>query len=228
MNEIIREHFTQLPSTNVYVKEKGFTQDCIVTADCQSGGMGTKGRSFSSACGGVYLTKLTHHTDLPAKCAFKVMANAAVAVCETLAFYRLKPLIKWPNDVFVRDKKICGILIENTFSGGKIARSIVGIGLNVCNELPEELEEIATSMRLQGVEVGVAQVRERLIENLKRDFPMQTYLSYLGYLGKEVTLIFGDERVPATLLSVDDEGGLWVKTATGEQRVTAAEVSIRL
>ena len=223
-----RIHFEALDSTNVYVKEQAFSTDCIVTATMQTGGKGTKGRSFSSNQGGVYLTKLTHYENFAAKEAFLVMARAAAAVCETLSFYGLQPKIKWPNDVFVQDKKICGILIENSFSGNRLARSIVGIGLNVCNVLPEELETIATTMFLQGVQVDVEEVTRRLIGYLEEEIPMQTYLSYLGYMGREVFLLFGDERVPATLLSVDDEGGLWVKTEQGERRFTAAEVSLRL
>ena len=65
----------------------------------------------------------------------------------------LKPKIKWANDVFVANKKICGILIENIFSGNKISSSLIGVGLNVNNDLPEELNEIATTMRLQKREI---------------------------------------------------------------------------
>ena len=151
------------------------------------------------------MTKLTHYENFAAKEAFLVMARAAAAVCETLSFYGLQPKIKWPNDVFVQDKKICGILIENSCSGNRLARSIVGIGLNVCNVLPEELETIATTMFLQGVQVDVEEVTQRLIGYLEEEIPMQTYLSYLGYMGREVFLLFGDERVPATLLSVKEE-----------------------
>ena len=221
------EQFDELPSTNEYVKTHAAEKDLIVTAKRQSGGKGTKGRSFSSNDGGVYLTKLTHYTDFKAKDAFLVMASAAVAVCKTLVSYGLEPKIKWPNDVFVADKKICGILIENVFSGAKLTRSIVGIGLNVWNVLPEELNSIATSMKKQGVVADVEEVTCRLIAALDEEISMDEYLSFLGYMGKEAIVVFGDERVPATLLSVDNEGGLWVKTSNGERRFLAAEVSLR-
>lgn len=68
------------------------------------------------------------------------MANASVAVCRTLENYGLTAEIKWPNDVYVQGKKICGILIENVFSGDRISSSVVGIGVNVNNSLPEELK----------------------------------------------------------------------------------------
>ena len=148
-NKAKRLHFDTLPSTQDYAKEKRPDGvDLVVTAVCQTGGKGTKGRSFSSQKGGVYLSKLTFYEDLSVKSAFKIMISGAVAVCETLRFYGLEPLIKWPNDIWVNDKKICGILIENVFSGDRVRSSVVGIGLNVSNSLPADLTEIATTMAL--------------------------------------------------------------------------------
>ena len=224
------EHFEELASTQEYVKSKWSEgQNLIVTADRQTSGRGTKGRSFSSNEGGVYVSKLTFYDNFPTKDAFKIMAGSAVAVCETLRAYGIQACIKWPNDIFVNDRKISGMLIENVFSGRYITSSAVGIGINVYNELPEELTEIATSMRLEtGKVFSVDEVRRRLIEELSKPADMQKYQRYLGYMGEEVTLILGDERVPATLLSVDEEGGLWVKIGQETRRLTAAEVSIRL
>ena len=224
------ENFEILPSTQEYIKEKrALGEDLIVTAKSQTGGKGTKGRSFSSLEGGTYLSKLTFYENFPAKEAFKIMAGAAVAVCETLAHFGVKALVKWPNDIFVNDKKICGILIENVFSGKNISSSIVGIGLNVNNSLPAELLEIATSMQAEtGKTFSVEEVRDRLIEELSRPREMDEYLSFLGYMEREVTLILIDERIPATLLFVDNEGGLTVEIEGEKRRLTAAEVSIRL
>ena len=224
------EHFEELTSTQEYVKSKWSEgQNLIVTADRQTSGRGTKGRSFSSNEGGVYVSKLTFYDNFPTKDAFKIMAGSAVAVCETLRAYGIWACIKWPNDIFVNDRKISGMLIENVFSGRYITSSAVGIGINVCNPLPDELRDIATTMQLEtGKVFSVDEVRRRLIEELSKPADMQKYQRYLGYMGEEVTLILGDECVPATLLSVDEEGGLWVKFGQETRRLTAAEVSIRL
>lgn len=225
------EYFDVLPSTSAYIKEKrGEKKNYIVTAERQTQGMGTKGRSFSSMPGGVYLSMLTFYENFPAKEAFKIMANCAVSVCETLSFYGLKPKIKWPNDVYVQDKKISGILIENVFSGGNISSSVVGVGLNVYNPLSSELSAIAVNMaQALNRELSpsfLQEVRERLIKTLveEKEDIIGIYRSYLGYMGEEVALIFNDECVHATLLSVDDEGRLLVKTAEGERLFSAAEV----
>ena len=227
-NGITRVHFEELPSTNDYAKEmRGECKPLFVTASKQSKGRGTKGRSFVSNAGGVYLSALRYYDEFPAKESFKIMAFAAVAVCETLRFYGVSPVIKWANDIFVGDKKICGILIENVFSGANVASSVVGIGLNVNGEFTGELTEIATTMQAQtGRTFSVEEVTEKLIEELLKERTIEEYRAYLGFMGECVTLLLGDERIPATLLSVDDEGRLLAEI-DGEQRVfSSAEVSV--
>ena len=229
-NVVKRLHFDSLDSTQDYAKEKRADGvDVVVTAACQTGGKGTKGRSFSSQTGGVYLSKLTFYDDLAVKNAFKIMIGAAVAVCETLRFYGLKPLIKWPNDIWVNDKKICGILIENVLSGDKVRSSVVGIGVNVCNQLPDDLKDVATSMSLAMENAPtVEEVTTRLIAELHKDRTIDEYRAYIGYLGRTATLILGDERMPGRLVSVEEDGALVVEMDGKTRRLTAAEVSVRI
>ena len=227
--EIKIERFDTLPSTNDYAKTlRNGGQDTIVIAKAQSGGRGTKGRSFSSNAGGLYLTLLRFLTDFPAKDAFSIMQTAAVAVCETLKLYALEPKIKWPNDILVGGKKICGILIENTFSGAWVRDSLVGIGLNVNNALEEELCPIATSMRLEtGKTLDLAEVESRLIDNLLRPADAEKYARYLSYVGERVTLLRGAERIDAKVLAVDERGNLVAQTKNGEEKFAAAEITLR-
>lgn len=228
--EYIREHFTQIASTNEYVKtRRNDKQNLLVSADEQTGGKGTKGRSFSSQKGGVYLSMLTFYQDFPAARAFEIMKSTATAVCETLVFFGLTPKIKWPNDVFVNGKKICGILIENSLSGKNVASSVVGVGLNVNNALPKDLQEIATTMQLESEkQFSVGEVRETLMHFLQADRIGERYEQYLGWLGEKAELSVGEEQFSVTLQSVDDEGGLWVEMQGEHRRFTAAEVSIRV
>lgn len=222
------EYFEELDSTNEYVKLKRVAGvERIAVAKRQTGGRGTKGRSFSSESGGVYLSMLRFPENLLAKDAFTIMAGAAVAVCKTLSRFGLNPVIKWANDIYVNDKKICGILIENVFSGKFVRSSVVGIGVNVCNSLPEDLLAIATTMQREtGNCFSVEEVRDTLISELGKPHSMEEYLSYLGYMGRTVRLLFSDKSVHATLISVDEEGGLTVEIDGVRQRLTSAEVSL--
>ena len=224
------QRFESIASTNDYAKSKRDEgQNLLVIAASQTGGRGTKGRSFSSTKGGLYLSKLSFYENFPAKDAFKIMQTAAAAVCETLASFGLLPKIKWANDVFVNGKKICGILIENTFSGANIASSVVGIGLNVYNELPEELKNIATTMQKEtGKTFPIEEVEKRLVAFLADENTYKKYDGYLGWLGETVELMSGEERLFAKLLSVDETGGLWVETDGEKRRFTSAEISLKI
>ncbi len=220
----------EIPSTNDYAKaRRNEKQDLLVVAKKQTGGRGTKGRSFSSQEGGVYLSRLQFYENFPAKDAFRIMQSAAAAVCETLSSFGLIPKIKWPNDVYVNGKKICGILIENTFSGGFVASSVVGIGLNVSNDLPDELSPIATSVYKEtGKKISVDEVIQRLLRVWEKKTIHESYAQYLGWLGEEVSLVLGERTAKATLLSVDGEGGLWARVNGEEKRFVAAEVTLRV
>lgn len=216
-------------STNEVAKslrERG--ENLVVTALRQTGGKGTKGRSFSSAAGGVYLTRLTFYENFPAADAFLIMASASVAVCRTLEKYGFEAEIKWPNDVYVHGKKICGILIENTFSGNKISCSVVGIGLNVNNELPAELSETAISMRSAAGKIFDREETENvLIEESGKIFPMEEYRKRIGFLGRPVLLLSGERKIPARAVDVDERGGLLAEIGGKMKRFAAAEVSLR-
>ncbi len=225
MIELLKE----VDSTNLYIKkylEKG--ENVIVCAEKQSGGRGTKGRSFLSNEGGVYLSALTFYHDLPAKDSFQIMLGAAVAVCKTAEFFGLTPQIKWPNDILVNGKKLCGILIENVLSGSKVRASIVGIGLNACNDL-SSLEGIATSLSEQaGRQISTQEAREKLIEELKKPTSLSEYGAYLAFLGKEVRIVEGKKEYCATALCVEADGRLAVRVGGEEKLLSAAEISLRI
>lgn len=232
MKEVKIIRFEEIFSTNEYAKElraQGCDQDTVIIAKKQSGGKGTKGRSFSSNEGGVYATKLAFYEKFPAKDAFLVMARAAVAVCKTLEEFSLSPVIKWANDVYVSDRKICGILIENVFSGSNVSSSIIGVGLNVNNELPIELKEIAISMKeALGEEQDFSSVESLLIKNLFEEFSFEEYLSRVGYMDRTVTLVQGEREVQAIPRCVREDGSLEVEIDGEKTVVFSGEVSLRI
>ena len=222
--------FESIDSTSNYAKDlRENGEDVVVWAEMQTGGRGTKGRSFSSGKGGVYLSALRFYENFPASQAFQIMQNAAAAVCETLVSFGITPQIKWPNDIYVNGKKICGILIENTFSGANVSSSVVGIGINVYNALEEELAEIATTMLQEtGKRFSVEKVGETLMEKLFEKDIYKRYVSYVGWLGQEVSLLVGENVVRAKLISVDEQGNLHAETDGEVRRYAAAEISLRI
>lgn len=219
----------EVDSTNNFCKRYQDSEDITVTAARQSGGRGTKGRSFSSEEGGLYLSVMRFYKNFPAENAFKIMLSACVAVCKTLENSGVFPVIRWANDVLVNGRKICGTLIENTFSGAYITRSIVGIGINVNNTIPAGLKEIATSLSAElKKELSLTAVKETLLRNLEKNYLIDDYKKYVNWLGKEVTLKTGEENITATALDIAEDGRLIVETDGEIKKISSAEVSLRL
>lgn len=216
-------------STNEYLKRLNGEEDTIVTALRQTAGKGTKGRSFSSADGGLYLSVMRFYENFSAANAFEIMINSCVAVCKTVEGFGITPIIRWANDVLVNGRKICGTLIENTFAGANIRRSIVGMGINVNNELPPELSQIAVSMReILGNRLNLQTVKQAHIANLQKSFTINDYKKYIDWFGKEVVLRTDKESYTATALDVTADGRLVVSRDGKIIEISSAEVSLRL
>lgn len=215
-------------STSEFLKEGGFTQNTAAIAKTQTSGKGTKGRSFSSGEGGLYISFLNFYQDFPAKDAFKIMIKSAVSVARTLESFGVNPTIKWPNDVYLNGKKICGILIENVLSSAHICHSIVGIGVNLNNVLPPEISEIAITLKdVLKREIDLNDFKNKLIKNFSKDYTIKDYKQYLDWLGQEVVLKTDVERT-AKSIDVDESGNLIVFLDGEIKKISSAEVSLRI
>lgn len=217
--------FDTLPSTNEELKKlKTLTEDQLYIARMQTGGKGSKGRSFICEKGGVYAS-LLRLNPCKASDSFKIMIGAAVAVVKTLAAFDVNAEIKWPNDIFYNGKKICGILIENVIGGDEVTRSIIGIGVNVNNDLAPEIKDIAVSVKqITGNSANIEAFYATLAYNLYKEYSMEEYISYCKFLGKEITVIKGDKSYRAVAESVLPDGNLKLKSG---EILSAAEITIR-
>lgn len=215
--------FDTLPSTNDYCETREFGEDTAIIAREQTGGKGTKGRSFSSPRGGVYLS-LVRYYPCKAENSFSLMIASCMAVVKTLEFYGVSVGVKWPNDVFLNGKKICGILIKNSFEGENVKKSITGIGVNVNNDIPKDLADIAINLKSVVGEVDIDEFYKRLIENLYADYSVDEYRSRNIVLGKEITVIKNGESRKAVAEDIAADGSLVLK---GGERLFYGEVTIR-
>ena len=218
----------EIDSTNEFCKRFPKEADLLVWAKKQTKGKGTKGRSFVSDEGGVYVSLMRRFKDFDFSNTFSIMINACVAVCKTLEAFNLKPTVKWANDVLVNGKKICGTLIENRLGSIGVCLSIVGIGLNVNNILPEELKEIATTMKdCKGRKINIKSVRKQLIKYLLQEYSVDEYKTYINWFGQEVYLDTNGDRFTATAVDVDQSGNL-ICSIDGEiKKISSGEMSLR-
>lgn len=215
--------FDTLPSTNDYCETHEFGEDTAIIAREQTGGKGTKGRSFSSPRGGVYLS-LVRYYPCKAENSFSLMIASCMAVVKTLELFGVSAGVKWPNDVFLNGKKICGILIKNSFEGENVKKSITGIGVNVNNDISKDLADIAINLKSVVGEVDIDEFYKRLIENLYADYSVDEYRSRNIVLGKEITVIKNGESRKAVAEDIAADGSLVLK---GGERLFYGEVTIR-
>lgn len=219
----------EVDSTNEYCKRIDCGEDIIAVAHRQSAGRGTKGRSFVSDEGGLYLSIMRHYKNFRAENAFKIMVNSCVAVCKTLETFGVRPQIRWANDVLADGKKICGTLIENTFSCGNISRSIVGIGININNKIPRYLRHIAGAIaKITGKYTPIKEVFDILVKNLEKEYSIDDYKSYMDWLGGKVLIKTEDNEVEVEALDITSTGLLKVNWGGNMLEISSAEVSLRL
>lgn len=149
-----RYHFETIDSTNKKAKElavAGAEHGTLVTADAQQAGIGRRGRSWSSEKGtGIYMSMLLRPRIATDKASMLTLV-AALAVESAIAeMLQCQPMIKWPNDIVLNKKKICGILTELALNGTEIDYVVIGIGINANNkEFPEEIVQTASSLFLE-------------------------------------------------------------------------------
>lgn len=222
------EYLAEVGSTNEYIRRYlADGENVIVCARRQTGGRGTKGRSFLSGEGGVYLSALFFPESLPADRAFSLMTHAAVAVCRTVREFGVRPEIKWANDVLLGGKKLAGVLIENGISRGMVRSSIVGIGFNVTNSL-EGLEEIAVRLGDHAHGATAERVRDRLIANLLVPSDFAEYRAQVGFLGKTVGITEGERSFFAVARDVLPDGRLLIEEKGAVRALSSAEIGVRL
>ena len=126
-------HIAETDSTNRWITNHTEGQSpCAVVADYQTAGRGCGSNSWESEQGKNLLCSLMiHPTNIPANKQFVVSMAVANSIAKVVSEYVKSVSIKWPNDIYSGDKKLCGILIENRLQGSVIKDSIIGIGLNV-------------------------------------------------------------------------------------------------
>ena len=174
-----RIYLEETDSTNRYAKElaaKGTPAGTVVIANRQSAGRGRLGRSFfSPEDKGIYMSILLRPKLQPERAAM-ITSMAAVAVARAIERAGgVEAQIKWVNDIFLNQKKVCGILTEAGFDAvsGRMDYAVLGIGVNVgVMDFPAELKKIATSVSNEcGFEVAKETLTEEILRELEQWYP---------------------------------------------------------
>lgn len=236
--------FTEADSTNRIAKElalKSVPDGTLVIADYQTAGRGRLDRRWIAPAGTSLLCSLVLHPPLELHAAGRVVMTAAVAVCRAIAdICPVEPGIKWPNDIYLNGKKVCGILSECAADGDRIAYAVVGIGINVNFDPGQmfEISAVATSLRAAcGRPVSRLLLLQRLIIHLDalycrlRDdgFPELTDLWRQSscILGRPVTVTGDAVALSGIARDFTADGHLLLEDAAGElHTILCGDVSL--
>ena len=239
------KYFDEITSTNQYAKrigEEGAPEGTLVVADEQTQGKGRSGRVWSTPHGtAIAMTLLIRPKLPPASISMVtlVMGLAVARACREL--YHLPVGIKWPNDVVIHGKKLCGILTELSAEMMSVNYVVIGTGINVnVKEFPEEIQKTATSIALElGHETGRAELIASCMEYFEVYYEkfiqagdlsplMEKYNELLLNRDQKVRVLEPGREYTGTALGINQNGELLVVREDGSRTaVYAGEVSVR-
>ena len=240
--------FDEIDSTNEYLKNNrnmDLNEFCIVCAKSQSLGKGRLGRSFYSPNNsGLYFSFLLK-PKFDIKNSLFITMLASVCVCRAIkrVFPQVEPSIKWVNDVYVNDKKVCGILTEAQYNIelNMFDYIIVGIGVNVYkpeNGFPDNIKNIATYLSNEQVYDGKNMLVAIIINEFTylyknfdkwKDEIVKEYKEHSFVIGKDIEIIKGDIKKNARVIDIDNNCNLIVEFENGvKDIIQSGEISVKV
>ncbi|MBO5833187.1 MAG: biotin--[acetyl-CoA-carboxylase] ligase [Alistipes sp.] len=221
-------HIDITSSTNDLARDAKYTHLDVVWAEHQTAGRGQRGHSWHSTEGeNITFSVVLIPSFLPIVEQFLLSEIVALALVDTMAHYGICCRIKWTNDIYAADNKIAGVLIEHSLSGESIARTIVGIGLNINQrEFPDDIPN-PTSMALErGMMFNREEVLEHYVATLRDLYAMlergekeaieARYITTMYHLAEEHTYAYASgERFRATIRGVRPTGHLCLEHRDG-------------
>lgn len=237
-------YYEETGSTNTDAKrfgEEGAAHGTVVVADKQNAGKGRRGRAWQSPEGkDIYFTILLRPEFVPDKASGLTLVMA-LSVAQAIESCGLEAGIKWPNDVVLNGKKICGILTEMNVETDYIQYVVVGVGINVnLDVMPEEIKETATSILLEsGKKMARAKLLQDVLERFEENYEryekdlslanmMEEYNGYLVNRNRQVRVLDPKGEYEGTARGINEYGELLVETGDGQTvAVYAGEVSVR-
>ncbi|RHG23334.1 biotin--[acetyl-CoA-carboxylase] ligase [Agathobacter rectalis] len=238
-------YFDTIDSTNTKAQElaeKGYPSGTLVVADKQESGKGRRGRSWVSPSGtGIFMT-LMIKPDINPNNASMLTLVAALAVAKAITSVTgEEALIKWPNDIVINGKKVCGILTEMNAQFDYINHIVVGIGINVHNEsFPEEISQMASSLMIEagGKRFHRAQIiadtmsyfeqyYDTFLETQDLSALVREYDELLVNRNKSVRVLDPKEPFDGKAMGITPKGELIVDTWESRKLVSSGEVSVR-
>lgn len=229
-------HFETLDSTQTYLKKHFSMLDdqTVVIADQQMAGRGRFDRKWVSQPGGLYFSVLLKPTQT------SFLANLtqlmALSVCQAAEKYGVEPHLKWPNDVQVNGKKLCGILSETITQNGRIACIVLGVGINVAQKDLSNVGQPAISLHELGVHVNKQDFLQDVLKLFFQSYPAlledgfsairSAFRERSAFIGKQITIKNGTSTLEGIAHDLSPRGTLLLETSSGKQEILIGDLLV--
>ena len=234
----------KVDSTNSWIKrlsKEGAEHGTLAVAEFQSAGRGRFDRKWEAPEGSSVMMTILLRPEFEPQYASMLTLVMGLAVAQAVDELGFKVSIKWPNDVVLSRKKICGILTEMGTNGTKIGYVLIGVGINVnLWEFPEEMQDKATSLAMEsGQEYDRNQIIGLVMKHFEEDYErfiqtcdfenlLEEYHRILANLNQPVRVLNGADSFEGVSRGIDTKGELLVEKADGTvTKISAGEVSVR-
>jgi BirA family biotin operon repressor/biotin-[acetyl-CoA-carboxylase] ligase len=236
-------YLREVTSTNDIARglaTEGANEGLIVVSELQAEGRGRRGREWTSPVGGLWFSVILRpkvHARHVAKLGLLASVAVAKAICR---LYGLETSVKWPNDVLLVGKKVCGILTEGEIRDQKIGYAVLGIGVNAdfnVQALPVHVRQVATTLRHQlkkeiEREVLLSELLKEIefqynmFEEQKFDVILEDWRSLASFLGSDITVQADGEIVQGLAVGINNDGALVVRLGDGTMRsLTSGDIT---
>lgn len=242
-------HLVEVDSTNRYINDEapslwdiaGDADALVVTADLQTAGRGQRGNIWCSETGENLLVSILVRPEfLPVKEQFLLSQITALAVKGCMKYFGIDVSLKWPNDIYIGKRKLCGMLLELQFSATTIEQAIIGVGININQATFPVIDRTPVSMyQLMGRRYNINDVLDALLVNFSKYYMMlftgnvQTIVDEYknSLLGMGATMNYRDKdgNFDATIVEVENDGHLLLQRKNGNiSRYAFKEVELLL
>ncbi|MDR3598744.1 biotin--[acetyl-CoA-carboxylase] ligase [Clostridium sp.] len=236
-------YFNEIDSTNIKAKELGqqnIEDGSLIIAERQTLGSGRFNRQWVSPNGGLWFT-IVLRPEIPPTEAPKITQIAAASIYKALKEFNIDITIKWPNDIILNNKKLCGILAEMKCDMDSVHYLVLGIGMNVNiteDDLNEDIKSIATSLKIEfNNQFSRTEILARFLNHFEKlyhkfvnDLDLSETISicrnHSSIFGKQAKLITYNNEEIVTCVSLSDAGDLIVRDSKGiEKAVLTGEIT---
>jgi len=236
-------HYSVCDSTNIRIKKmaENAPDNTVCISDTQTSGRGRKDRSWLSESGmGAWFSCLVKpNMDLPARLASGLVFVAALSVAKTIRILtNADALIKWPNDIVLNGKKLCGIMCEMRAKDMNLDYAVLGIGVNLLSmEFPPDLPYATSVQKETGLAIAPMEFLNAFLKvyieyrAIWEKYGLKAILDEIkpisATLNKRVKAISDAETIVGIARDILDDGSLMIETEEGERNFIAGDVSVR-